>query len=299
MTTYDNHFLDVSDLQADSPTAMVIAALAQQAAVPQELEDGKLYSILQADGSIALLETPGYLDKHADDRADRPRQVRRSVTLLDVPSFVDYLTRNTNGAAKEIGFDHLHSDGSLELWADLEQRRILAVLDGLDGWRAHQATLKINTSPEWAEWMAIDGKMLNQVQFAEFVEDNLSTIGEPDGAALLDIAQTLQATTGAQFKQQSILATGQRGFQWEETVEAKAGRSGDLKVPGELVLVLRPFLGSDPIAVKARLRFRVGSSGLAIGVKLNEPRRVLEDAFGQVVSQVQKSSPVIVTYGRP
>lgn len=290
---------EIAYFDADSSTAVVIAALAEQATTPIEVTDGKLYATLDAAGNVTIVETPGYTDHRADERADRPRRIHRSVTLLDVPSFVDYLTRNTHGDSKEIGTDHLHSDGSVELWADLDQRRILAVLDGLDGWRLHQATLKLATSREWDEWEAIDGKLLDQIKFAEFIEDHLSTIGAPDGGTLLDITQTLQATVGSAFKQQNILATGQRAFHWEETVEARAGAKGDLKVPGELTLVLRPFQGSDPIAVQARLRFRVGAQGLSIGVKLTEPQRVLEDAFADVVLQVQKSSPVNVTYGRP
>ncbi len=305
MTT-SKQILEVEELAQDASTAMVIATLAQSAAAPFELTDGELYTTVDAAGNVNIVETPGYTDRHSDERADRPRQVRRSVTLLDVPSFVNYLARNTDLAVDnpgmtttDIGTDHLHSDGSLELWADLDGCRILAILDGSGGWCRHQATLKLATSPEWDEWMTIDGKLLDQVKFAEFVEDHLSTIGAPDGGTLLDICQTLQGTSGATFKQQTILSNGQRGFRWEETVEAKAGIKGDLKVPGELVLVLRPFQGSDPISVTARLRFRVGPQGMAIGVKLNEPHRVLEDAFEQVVLQVQAASPVFVAYGRP
>ena len=304
--THSNPILEVEELAQDASTAMVIATLAQNAAAPVEVTDGRLYTTVDAAGNVTIVETPGYTDNHNDLRAARPRTVERSVTLLDVPSFVNYLARNTDlhvdnpgMTTTDIGTDHLHSDGSLELWADLDGRRILGILDGSDGWRRHQATLKLTTSREWDEWMAIDGKLLDQVKFAEFVEDHLSTIGAPDGGTILDITQTLQATGGSTVRQQHILATGQRAFRYEETVEAKAGVKGDLKVPGELTLVLRPFQGSDPISVPARLRFRVGSQGLSIGVKLSEPHRVLENAFELIVSQVQTASPVLVTYGRP
>ncbi|MEN0072108.1 MAG: DUF2303 family protein, partial [Propionicimonas sp.] len=124
------------------------------------------------------------------------------------------------------------------------------------------------------------------------------TIGEPDGAKLLDICQTLEATKGAQFKQQNILASGQRTFRYEETVEAKAGTKGDLTIPGELTLVLRPFQGSEPQLIKARFRFRPDAEGLRLGVKLAEPERVLEDAFNRVVTDVQAAVPVHINHGR-
>ena len=140
--------------------------------------------------------------------------------------------------------------------------------------------------------------MMDQVDFAEFIEDHLSSIGEPDGAALLEICQTLQARTGVQFKQQSILANGQRTFAWEEDTLARAGQKGDMKIPGELTLVLRPFQGAAQAAVTARFRFRIQPTGLQLGIRLVERERILEDAFNVIVDGVQDGIPVKVRFGR-
>ena len=160
------------------------------------------------------------------------------------------------------------------------------------------ATLQLKKSREWTEWAAIDGKLLHQVEFAQFIEDHLSTIAEPDGATLLDICQTLQAHTSVAFKQQNILANGQRQFQWEETTEAKAGQKGDLKIPGELTLALRVFQGSVPIGMHARFRYQLREGVLRIGVKLAEPDTVLEDSFDEVIAAVQDQVPVHINHGR-
>lgn len=316
MTTQPNNTAPLAEILPrdtilDHDASGLLALTAQQAVLPRQLEDGKLYAVLDADGAVQLLETPGYTDRHTDARADAPRDITRSVTLLDVYSFVDYLARNTFPAginteeeldpllSHVVGANCAANAGALELWADIDQRKILAILDGIYGWRKHTATLQLKLSREWAEWAAIDGKLLKQAELAQFVEDHLSTIAEPSGALLLDICQTLQATTSTQFKQQAILANGQRQFRYEETVEAKAGSRGDITIPAALSLVLRPFQGSQPVVVTARFRFQIRDGVLSLGVKLAEPDLALEEAFNQVVDDVQANVPVRVNHGRP
>lgn len=279
--------------------AGLLTVTAQQAVLPRHLAEG-VYAVLDADGAVQITETPGYKQRREHDweveRSDRPEWVDRKVTLLDVDSFADYVLRNTLD-----GVAYQYSAGALELWADLDNRRVLAILDGYHGRRQHTATLSLPLSREWGEWSAIDGKLMGQVEFAQFVEDHLSTIAAPDGGLLLDVCQTLEATVGAQFRQQTILASGQRQFRYEETVEAKAGVKGDLTIPGELTLALRPFQGSEPVQIAARFRYRPGGSdGLALGVRLAEPQAALEDAFAAVVAQVQARIPAVrANHGRP
>lgn len=300
--------IDLNDISDQAETSAIVAALAQQAALPKALDEG-IYAILDADGAVQIVETAGYEQQREHDWAqahsDRPEFIHRAVTLLDVDSFIDYLTANTFENAPEEEIEHavgsrfVHANnGHLELWADIDARTIRAILDGYDGLRKHTATLQLKIAREWAEWAHIDGKLLGQVEFAQFIEDHLSTIAQPDGAQLLDICQTLEATKSAVFKQQHILASGQRTFRHEEQIEGKAGVKGDLTIPGELTLVLRPFQGSDPIPITARFRFRPDSEGLRLGVKLAEPDRVLEEAFALIVGDVQGRVPVHVNNGR-
>lgn len=293
----DTSTINFEEYASDDPAA-VVAQLAQQAVLPRPLDDGKLYAVLSG-GDIELLETPGYTDRHEDERAERPREVKRNVTVLDVESFLDYLTRYGTDPAIGATVDNIVSSGSLEVWADIDARKITAIIDGIDGWRKHTATLALKHSREWGEWTAIDGKLLKQVEFAQFIEDHLSTIATPDGGTLLDICQTLEAHTGVQFKMQNILSNGQRQFRWEETVEARAGQKGDLSIPGELTLVLRPFQGSDPIAITARFRYQIRDGSLSLGIKLAEPDKAIEDAFAGIVTQAQDGLPVRVNNGRP
>lgn len=282
----------------DFPEAAgVLAMTAQQAVLPRKLEDGQLYAVLRGD-RVEIVETPGYTHQHSDERAVTPRLVHRKVVVTTPESLIDYLTANTDQGLEVVGSSSLYTVGGLEVWADLDRRNVTAIIDGGEGWRKHTATLQLAHSREWIEWSDIDGKLLPQARFAEFIEDHLSSIGSPDGAELLDVCQSLQANTKVSFKSQQILANGQRQFVYEETVEAKAGQKGTLKIPAELTLVLRPFAGGDPIGIQARFRFRLHDGELTLGVRLAEPEKAVEDAFEQVVVTVTDAVPVPVLYGR-
>ena len=78
---------------------------------------------------------------------------------------------------------------------------------------------------------------------------------------------------------------------WEERVEAKAGQKGDLAIPNELTLALRPFQGSDPVGVAARFRFRPSAEGIRLGIRLVERERVLENAFAEIVTAIDEGIP--------
>lgn len=285
---------------AAGTTALLLTSAAQQAVLPRRLEEG-VYGVLNPEGGIDITETPGYTQQREEAwlraRSDRPEFVHRSPALLDVDSFVDYLTRNTTGDELP-AVQYAHGAGQLELWADIDGRRITAILDGYDGLRKHTATLSLKVSREWAEWLNVDGKLLGQTEFAEFVADHLSTIAMPDGALLVDICETLTGKTDVQWRSQSLDKTGQRQFVYQEQIDGQAGPKGDLPIPDRLILAIRPFQGSEQEYINARFRFRLREGRLLLGVKLEEPERVLEDAFGRVVEDVQGRVPVHVNLGR-
>ncbi len=276
----------------------LLTATAQQAVLPRRLEEG-IYALLGSNGATYFTETEGYRIQREHDwnaaHADTPEFIHRAVTLLDVASFADYIDRNTDAS----GAGYAHGSGVLEVWANIDARNVTAILDGHTGLRKHTATLALKVSREWAEWAAIDGKLLNQATFAQFIEDHMSTIAEPGGALLVDICETLTGKTNVNWRSQTLGRNGQRQFVYEETIEAKAGQKGDLAIPTELTLVLRPFQGADPVAIKARFRYTLTEGRLSIGVKLAEPERALEDAFSLIVDQVQESIPVHVNHGKP
>ena len=257
--------------------AQEIIDAAQLAVIPKELEAGKVYAVADGGRGVQVIDTMAY--------ADVPARQKRHVRLTDVNSFTHYLIDNANPILVEVFFD------AAELKAT-------AILDP-KGWREDRVSLELTKSPEWTDWAKASGVLLPQVTFASFIEDQISTIVAPDGATLLEIAQSMEAATKVDWKSAEWLANGQRNFKFDQQIEAKAGRSGQLEIPAQFTLALRPFLGCDPYEVKANLRYRISEGDLFMGFKLVEPERRLEAAVADVVKVISDELGVTVLMGRP
>jgi uncharacterized protein YfdQ (DUF2303 family) len=181
--------------------------------------------------------------------------------------------------------EHLDADAST-IWVHPTSGRVVAILDDHHpedaGWREWRVDLQLAHTAEWNYWIAQDRKMLSQVDFAEHIEGGLEEIAVPDGADLLEIAQTFQMTSGANFRSSVRLATGQQQFQYDEEGTATAGLTGQLKVPTQILLVIAPFFGEQPSRINARLRFRLNSGKLTLGYMLDRPEVIIRDALEKV-----------------
>ena len=237
------------------------------------------------DGPIAAVYRlpEGYTTEVIDLEAWRaplrpgPRRKRGAYQVTDVASFLAYFDK--------------HAGPDAETWVGDSQ--IVSVLDahGDDPrWEGHRLVLKLQHSPEWLRWVGVSGKWQGQQQFAEFLEDSAADVVSPDAATMLEVAQSLQATVKADFKSSFRTSDGQRGFRYEETTTAKAGSKGELEIPERLTLLLRVFLGQDPVQVSARFRYRLSDEGLRLGVVLDRVPELLESARDEVVQQITEAT---------
>lgn len=268
----------------DAGDTQAIIDVAQEAAEPSELEAGRLYSLLvPAGGAHVVFDT--------DDRLDRPPRKTGHPTFFTAASLSEYAV--------------LHDDEPRALYADVDNRRIVAVLNGHgasgrgSGWGDHRATLCLRATPEWQRWMARDGKIEGQTRFAEHVEDCLADIVEPEGAVMLELAQHFQAAAKVNFRSAKQLADGQRQLVYEETIEAKAGQRGEITIPQHFVVGVAPFEGSAGYRIRARLRYRLAEGTLYIGYVLDRPDKVVRAAFDDVLAEVETTTGLKSFAGTP
>lgn len=266
-------------------------------------------------GVIAFPTTAGggvaVIDRDSDELHQRAghnpaRSVAGTTVVRDEKSLIEVVTRWA---------DH---DNRSVVYADPLERDVVAVLDddwdaggsdsggpgptgSLYGWRRRRVRLELVHTTEWERWAQFDRKMLTQEQFAEHVEESLEDIRDPSAADMLEIAQTLQATTGVTFRQSTRLASGQRQFTYAEETQAQAGASGTLVVPEQFELALVPWQGRDdaPFEVHARLRYRIGGTGLRIGYVLMDVERILRTAFRDDVITPIRAAGLKVVHGTP
>lgn len=228
---------------------------------------------------------------------ERPDRRRGRVAATDAASLARLVT--------DLGPEH----GTTRIYADLEGPTITAVLNDHDdsgdddlavaGWGDHRITTTVKRTMSWQRWLAAGVALMDQVDFAHHLEDCLSDIAEPDGADLLELAQTFEAKIDAQFSTGVRLQDGTRQLNWVETVNASAGVEGRLSIPAEFKLAIAPFEGSEVQLVIARLRFKVSSGHLKIGYQLHRPDEVERTAFDSLVEVVAKETGIRPYLAKP
>lgn len=273
----------------DTDAAAIIEA-ATRAADPKPLDDGgRLWSIVTPGGDQHVID----VEHHLENYRLNPRRKAGTFLVHDTDSFVNYLAK--------------HTQPETEVWADVLRSRVVGVInahegtnapvggDGpLAGWGDHEVVFAVQHTDAWKAWTAYDGKLLSQAEFAEHIEARSIDIVKPTAADMLELAETFQANIGVNFESSQLLSTGERQFQFRETVDAKAGRKGQLSIPKQITLGLVPFEGAEAYKVTARFRYRITDGVLRLGYVLERPQDVVREAFGQVVEAIsqQVEAPV-------
>jgi len=252
--------------------AGAIADIAQAAADPKHLDPTKIYSVvLPADAEQDTLDLEGFLPA--------PRRATGTYHPATVASFVHYAANHRDLAHTTV-------------WVDQLAHKLLAVLNdhapGEAAWGDHRVELTLIKTPEWQHWIAKDGRYLNQEDFAEHLQDGILEIRDPNAATMLEIAQTVQGKTKADWKTARRLDNGEVSFAYQEEIQASAGRSGHLEIPATFTLAIAPFYGEQPYEIGARLRYRIREGNLSIGYKLDRPHEVLVAVLGGMATRLRE-----------
>lgn len=256
---------------ADNDTYAAITA-GVTLAKPSVLDTEEVYSrILPAGATGQILDLEKYLPA--------PRRTHGMVALQAVDDLVRYVMRHDDPA-------------STTLWVDETAHVVCAVLNDHTQeraqWGDHRARLALRLTPEWKHWTSKDGELLNQIAFAEHIEDGLMEIVDPPGAEMLEVAQSIQGSRNADFSQAHRLSDGNIGATYMETTSAKAGQRGEIEIPERFTLAIAPFLGEEPVELRARLRWRLRDAHLELGYKLERPDRVIRDVIDAIADRLSK-----------
>jgi uncharacterized protein YfdQ (DUF2303 family) len=250
---------------------------------------GMAAAAIHSDGTttpFALLPA-GFSTESLENFLDAPRRIRQAVTLADAESFNAYLnefkTENTR------------------IFADRRASTLTAVIDYHGGedspsWCSHRAVLILEKSPEWNAWLGKNGQQLSQTAFAEFLEDNVGDIAEPDNATILEAARSLEAKKTVHFKSGVNLDNGAVQFTYAEDVNGTTSKAA-IKVPTRFVLGLSPYAGGQPIKVAARLRYRITNDVLTFTYLIERPHKILEFAFDAVLESVERAVQIMPLLG--
>lgn len=223
-----------------------------------------------------------------------PTRIRQGVKVLDADTFIAYINRYATPASV------VFCDGP-------EGRTFKGVLDyhqpDQPSWGQHVAVYQCPISIEWGRWKTSDRKKMDQATFAEFFEDNIRDITVPEGiphapsaADMLEISRTLEAKKNISFRQGTRLDNGQVQLTYNEQIDGQAGETGQLKIPEQFYIGVKPFLGGDAFCVPVRFRYRIQESRLVMWFELVRPDKVLEEAYITVRAKIQESINAVPMY---
>lgn len=183
---------------------------------------------------------------------------------------------------------------------DADKPAIVAVINGNGtagpGFGDFRVSIGFRPTPQWLKWKAIDGKLLPQAEFAEFVEDNLADIATPDGATMMEIVTYLQATRSVDFKSGVKLGNGAVQLTNNESVDATVG-AGNIAVPDMFKIGLSPVFGVAPFEVPARFRYRIQDRRLLLGIKLQRIEDVMATIIKDIEAEIVLPEGVAKVYG--
>lgn len=211
-----------------------------------------------------------------------PRRAKGTRTVADVESFIAELARRP-----------LTSIGTM--WGNAQRGELSAIYNDHDtiesklgGWRDDVLRLVLQPDPDWVAWHKISGKYYPQVEFGDVVEELRHTIQSPDQADLLEIIDSIRASTKGEFESSITRANGAQTLAYKKEVTSRAGAVGrELEVPEHIILSLRPWEGHPNLyEVPAYFRLIVSEGDLRLAIKLFPTREIVRQAWADLTAKI-------------
>ncbi len=267
-------------------------------AVIEAAREGVPFQTIDETPAIRTILVPGHGDHKSEVKTiDRevglpaPLRKRGTVVVFDAASFNQVLADNSDAGNIAIYFDR-----------NPDKPSVVAVMNGNGktgaGWSDYRAKIEFRPTPQWVKWKKLDGHMLPQVAFAEFIEDNIEDIAEPAGATMLEIATYLEAVRTVNFKSGIRLTSGAIQLRHEQDDQAKVGAS-TLDVPETFKLGIAPIFGLPSYSVPARFRYRISEGKLTLGYKLQRVETMMAQIVEDVIAKIERGANVSVMDGLP
>lgn len=224
-----------------------------------------------------------------------PGRKTGTVKLNDADSFIKHYKVHGNGAP---------------IYATLQPARFIAVLNDhtadAPGHRDHRADFIVKHSREWETWTKHNGKGAafgSNEAFALFLEDNAPDIIRPEAATMLAIALNFRVKADVGFSVAQRLDDGNIDLAYSNVVQGSAtgAGGGKVKIPELFAIHVPVFdgIGAKLYKVEARFRYRLHEGKLTLWYELVRPHKVVEQAFKDVWTQIEKETRAPILHGTP
>lgn len=203
-----------------------------------------------------------------------PQRIKAKAAFTDLASFIAYVNK-------------FQEDGTL-LLADLKGCSVKAELDYHEPTyphaRLHSAGFTAEKSREWNAWIALHERVINQMDLYQFLHANRRDIREPDAAHVLEAIRNLKLTENVVYERAENLRNGEVQLKYTKSVDDRA--KGEMVIPTEFTVELRPFTNADPVRIKLELRYRLNNDKLTFTLVFDRPDLVIEETFLTMLARV-------------
>jgi uncharacterized protein YfdQ (DUF2303 family) len=209
-----------------------------------------------------------------------PWRAKGERVVSDLSSFLAELQRRPLGADST-------------LWGNADRGTLVAIYndhgatDGDPGWRDDKLKLQLVPDADWVAWHALSGKAFKQTEFGDKIEELLHTIVDPDQADVLEIIDSIRASSKGTFESSIVRANGGQTLTYNQEITASAGHTGQLQVPQIIKANLRPWEGHhETYDVEGYFRLRVENGTLLLSIKLKPTRQIVRQAWDEITTTV-------------
>lgn len=238
-------------------------------------------------------ESPEFssLKRLAEEWRLHPERKTGTAQVDTLSSFVDLTNR------------HKTADSAIFANTDWKAPALTAVIDyhkaeSTDAqWLKHRVHYAFPLSEQWKTWVAMNGKPMNQSDFAQFIEDNIADLSSPEALEVTDFeakfatkiatpSELVALSRGLAVRVESkavssvVLQSGEGEIVWDEVHQGADGKK--LKVPGLFMLQIPLFHMGETQRVPVRLRYRIREGSTVWFYQIYRPdvavtERVTED----------------------
>ena len=220
--------------------------------------------------------------------------IKQDVVLEHPESFIDYVNLFKTGISRIFGTVDKTGKGA-KFFAVLDYHHPKPDGETQADRIAHKAFYPAPFSEEWDIWTKASGRAMSQIEFADFIDDNIVDVIEPAGATLLEMALNFQIKRDAKFSSRIVRQSGSQTLSYVDNSEATGGApgiEGTIKVPEKIKLLLPIFHGGNAFEVAAKINYRPDNSSLKISYTLYRPNKVVEAAVKDIIADIETGTTI-------
>lgn len=178
----------------------------------------------------------------------------------------------------------------------------------------HRIVYPFPLTDEIKTWIDLNGKMMEQADFAAFLEEHAAELAAPfDGEKteyehlfkerfsnpieLIELSRHLEVFVGAKVKRAERLQTGERTVEFVEEHQNASGEKVD--IPGIFMVAVRAFMDGEPVRIPARLRYRLSGGTIKWFYQLYRWEFFLRERVQQDLDEAGKDTELPTFEGNP